>query len=269
VTARDTSIGAWLYDADRLVRTRFDVGEPAKGRVLYTFFSKHSDEVVYSIQESPDKTDVFAKAANGFGEPRLLPAPAGFKVAQSRTADGRYLLVVGRGAGSDVVNMWVWRHDGPSTTGEAVHYSQNSESEMAATLSPNERFVAYTSTASGRLEVYVRPFPKGEGRWQVSVNGGQAPAWRPDGSELFFSESGTLMVSRVSTGGPFSASAPERLFEHPTLRTGPAPAARYAVSADGRRFLTVESERDREKPVVRVVQNWLAEFSRAAPKTGE
>jgi hypothetical protein len=223
--------------------------------------------------ESNDKTEVFAKAASGFGEARLMPAPAGFKVgfkvAQSRTADGRYLLLVGRGGATGVINMWVWRNDGPSTTGEAVHYSQNSESETAATLSPNERFVAYTSTASGRLEVYVRPFPKGEGRWQVSVNGGEAPAWRPDGSELFFSESGTLMVSRVSTGGEFSASAPERLFEHPALRAGLAPVARYAVSVDGQRFLTVESERDREKPVVRVVENWLSEFSRTAPKAGE
>jgi Tol biopolymer transport system component len=273
VTARDGSMGAWLYDAERLVRTRFDVGGPAGGRVVYAFFSQPASDVLYSMQESPDKTEVFAKAASGFGEARLMPAPAGFKVgfkvAQSRTADGRYLLLVGRGGATGVFNMWLWRNDGPSTTGEAVHYSQNSESETAATLSPNERFVAYTSTASGRLEVYVRPFPTGEGRWQVSVNGGQAPAWRPDGSELFFSESGTLMVSRVSTVGEFSASAPERLFEHPTLRAGPAPVARYAVSVDGQRFLTVESERDREKPVNRVVQNWLSEFSRTAPKAGE
>jgi hypothetical protein len=269
VTARDTSMGVWLYDADRLVRTRFELGGPARGRVMYAFFTRPANEVLYSIQESPDETAVFAKPASGFGQPRLIPAPAGFKVAQSRTADGRYLLVVGRGAGSSAVNMWVWRSDSPSTTGEAVHYSQNSESEMAATMSPDERFVAYTSTASGRLEVYVRPFPKGEDRWQVSINGGQAPAWRPDGSELFFSESGTLMVSRVSTAGTFSASVAEPLFEHPTLRGGPAPSARYAVSRDGQRFLTVESERDRERPVVRVVQNWLSDFNRTAPKKAE
>jgi hypothetical protein len=42
--------------------------------------------------------------------------------------------------------------------------------------------------------------------------------------------------------------------------------ARYAVSADGQRFLTVETERDRTVPAVRYVQNWLQEFSRAAPK---
>jgi hypothetical protein len=236
---------------------------------MNAFFSKPAGEVLYSIQASPNETDVFSKAANGLGEPRVMPAPAGFKVAQSRTADGRYLLVVGRGAGSNVINMWVWRNNGPSAKGEAVHYSQNSEAEMAATLSPNERFVAYTSTVSGRLEVYVRPFPEGDGRWQVSVNGGQAPLWRPDGSELFFSEDTTLKASRVSTTGAFSASAPEPLFEHPTLRAGPAPAARYAVSREGQRFLTVETERERETPVVRVVQNWLSEFSRTAPKTGE
>ena len=268
VTARDSSIGAWLYDAERLTRTRFDLGGPAGGRVMYAFFSKPADEVVYSVQQSPDETTVFAKPANGFGGSRVMPAPAGFKVAQGRTADGRYLLVVGRGAGSasNVFNLWVWRNDGPSAKGEAVHYSQNSESESAAMLSPNERFVAYTSTVSGRLEVYVRPFPEGEGRWRVSVNGGEAPAWRPDGSELFFREDRMLMASKVSTAGSFSASAPEPLFEHPTLRAGPAPVARYAVSRDGQRFLTVETERDRETPIVRVVEHWLSEFSRTGQK---
>jgi Tol biopolymer transport system component len=269
VIARDASIGAWIYDAERLARTRFDLGGPAKGRVMYAFFSKPADEILYSVQESLEETTVFAKAANGFGEPRVMPAPAGFKVAQGRTADGRYLLVVGRGAGSNVVNMWIWRNGGPSTKGEAVHYSQNSESETAVTLSPNERFVAYTSTVSGRLEVYVRPFPEGEGRWRVSVNGGEAPAWRPDGSELYFREDTTLMASKVSTAGSFSVSAPEPLFEHPTLRAGPAPAARYAVSRDGQRFLTVETQREREAPIVRVVENWLSAFSRAGQKTGE
>ncbi len=43
---------------------------------------------------------------------------------------------------------------------------------MPMTVSPNGRYAAYTSTISGRLEVYVRPFPEGDGRWQVSVNGG-------------------------------------------------------------------------------------------------
>jgi hypothetical protein len=77
------------------------------------------------------------------------------------------------------------------------------------------------------------------------------------------------MASRVSTTSSFSAGVPEPVFEHSLLRVGPVPAARYAVTRDGQRFLTVESERDRERPVIRVVQNWLSEFSRMAQKPRE
>ena len=270
VAARDGQVGAWLYDAPRLVRTRFDVGdEKASARVINPFFSRSGDEIFYTIQESPDETTVFAKPADGFGQPHNVPAPEGFNVAHDRSTDGRYLAVVGRPRDGKIVNMWLWRSDGRGANGEAIHYSRNSENEHAMTVSPNGRYAAYTSTISGRLEVYVRPFPEGDGRWQVSVNGGQAPAWRPDGSELFFSEDTTLMASRVSTTSSFSAGVPEPLFEHPLLRVGPVPAARYAVTRDGQRFLTVESERDRERPVIRVVQNWLSEFSRAAQKPRE
>ena len=133
-------------------------------------------------------------------------------------------------------------------------------------LSPNGHYLAYTSTISGRTEVWVRPFPEGKERWQASTNGGGAPAWGADGKELFFDEGNALMRVAVSTSGGFSAGSPEVLFEHPTLRIGPGPVARYAISADGQRFLTVETERDRTVPAVRYVQNWLQEFSRAAPK---
>ena len=90
--------------------------------------------------------------------------------------------------------------------------------------------------------------------------------WGPDGQELFFKEGDTLMRVAVSTNREFSVGSPERLFDHPILRIAPGPTARYGVSPDGRRFLTVESERSLTVPVVRFVQNWLSEFRRAASK---
>jgi hypothetical protein len=66
-------------------------------------------------------------------------------------------------------------------------------------IAPNGRYAAYSSNIGGRFEVYVRPFPDGRGRWQVSQNGGEAPAWGPDGQELFFKEGDTLMRVVVST----------------------------------------------------------------------
>ena len=54
--------------------------------------------------------------------------------------------------------------------------------EADPTISPDGRWLAYTSNESGRLEVYVRPYPAGAGRWQVSDNGGGFPRWAASGS---------------------------------------------------------------------------------------
>ncbi len=260
----------WLYDVRRFVRTRFELGSESEGaRAMFAFFSKSGDEIYYTLQKTPKETVVFARPAEGFGQAHPVPAPEGFKAAVDRSADGRYVVYAflpGGLGGSGDADIWLWRNDGAGGNGEAINFSQNSANEGGGTLSPNGRYVAYTSTIGGPLEVYVRPFPEGRGRWQISLNGGEAPAWGPDGEELFFKEGNLLMRVAVSTSGQFSAGSPETLFEHPTLRLRPAPLARYAVGRDGQRFLTVESERDRVLPVVRFVQNWLSEFSRAAPQ---
>src|SRR6185295_14141564 len=65
--------------------------------------------------------------------------------------------------------------------------------ESDARLSPDGRWVAYVSNESGVDQVYVRSFPKPEGKWQASVNGGSHPQWRRDGRELIFvAPDGTL-----------------------------------------------------------------------------
>ena len=153
--------------------------------------------------------------------------------------------------------IWLLQNDADGTDGHAVNFSQNSETETALGLSPNNHYIAYTSTIGGRLDVYVRPFPTGAGRWQISTGGGVAPRWKADGTQLFFAEGNTLMRVDVTTGSSFAATSPAvPVFEHPTLRGVPAPFARYDVAPDGRRFLTVESQREFERPVARVVENW-------------
>ena len=61
---------------------------------------------------------------------------------------------------------------------------------------------AYSSTESGRLEVYVRSLPGRGGRWQVSSAGGVSPAWSPKGGNLFFTlTDNRVMVTSVASQG--------------------------------------------------------------------
>ena len=76
------------------------------------------------------------------------------------------------------------------------------------------------------------------------------------------------MRVRVSTAGSFSVSLPaEFLFRHAPLTVTALPAPRYAVSPDGKRFLTVEHKSEYPEPIVRVVENWLTEFRRTLEPT--
>jgi Tol biopolymer transport system component len=94
-------------------------------------------------------------------------------------------------------------------------------------LSPDERFMAYTSVESGRHEIYVRSFPDGEGRWQISSEGGIQPFWSPSGSRLFFSAPGGTMLMVVDvTTDPVRFSSPRIQFQQDSLRN-------LNITADG------------------------------------
>jgi eukaryotic-like serine/threonine-protein kinase len=57
--------------------------------------------------------------------------------------------------------------------------------EMSPQVAPDGQSLAYSSTETGRFEVYVRKFPSLEAKWQISIRGGMQPRWRGDGRELF------------------------------------------------------------------------------------
>jgi hypothetical protein len=103
-------------------------------------------------------------------------------------------------------------------------------------FSPDGRFIAYTAREGSRAsEVCVEPFPPNGSKWQVSVDGGITPVWRPDGKALFFIDSaGKLAESAISIGadGSFSAQPPQPLFSV-ALREGVASWPQYDVFPDG------------------------------------
>ena len=83
-------------------------------------------------------------------------------------------------------------------------------------ISPDGRFLAYASNESGTYQVYVRPFPSGEGKWQVSDAPGTSPRWRADGRELFWRNDDGIVAAAVETDGPtFRAGKPQQLFTRP------------------------------------------------------
>jgi Tol biopolymer transport system component len=69
---------------------------------------------------------------------------------------------------------------------KAIPVGSRNGSSRYGRISPNGKFIAFTSNESGRDEIYVQAMPPSTGQKQVSINGGQNPRWRNDGKELFF-----------------------------------------------------------------------------------
>lgn len=147
---------------------------------------------------------------------------------------------------------------------------QTPANEMSPELSPDGRWLAYVSNQTGRMEVYVEPYPGPGERHLISTNGGFQPAWGGN-RELFYvqpaapgSEIRTLMSVAVVTVPTFSAGKPVPMFGNADLAT---PWGRsYDVAPDGRRFLLTLMRAEPARPTQMVfVQHWLEELKRVVP----
>ena len=142
--------------------------------------------------------------------------------------------------------------------------------ELAPALSPNGRWLAYSSNETGRPEVYVRPFPNtGTGKIQLSTDGGTVPHWSARGDELYFiSAANEMMAARVRITPDFAVLGTTRLFSTVGF-IATAGHASYDVSADGRRFLMLRPETGASAsysaPHVILVEHFLSYVQRVLP----
>ncbi len=209
--------------------------------------------------------NLYQKAASGAGQDTLLFKSDHPKFPSDWSQDGRF-IIYHQANPETKFDVWVLTFDGsggkPSDEPKPFPGLQTEASETAATLSPDERWLAYASDESSRFEVYVQSFPSGGGKRQVSIGGGHNPRWRRDGKELFYySSDGKLMAVPVESGESFEAGAAVSLFE---FRGGSSAisSAAYAVTGDGQRFLLnaiVESE---AAAPLTVALNWTADLKR-------
>ncbi|MEJ2202878.1 MAG: protein kinase [Gemmatimonadota bacterium] len=116
--------------------------------------------------------------------------------------------------------------------------------ELTPSVSPDGRWIAYSSDKSGRHEVYVAPFPDPGGiERPVSLNGGRHPGWNPQGAELFYVDASDNMVAVPVPPGPTFSPGPQRvLFPAADFELSPFDR-NYDLSPDGERFLMVQGGR--------------------------
>ena len=146
---------------------------------------------------------------------------------------------------------------------------------MWPAISPDGRWLAYSSDETGRLEVYVQRFPERGGRQPISVGGGVLPEWSADGNELFYGRGAPpVAMMRVTMDGDegdppsWIVGTPERLFEWRYYLAGVG-LRHYDVSPDGQRFLMITTggpaDAGAGRAEINVVLDWFEELKARVP----
>jgi len=228
----------WLFDLPTGASTRFTF-DPADES--YSAWSPDNRRIAFnSVRDISN--DIYEKDSAGTSEPKLILHSNESKVIRGWSPDGRYLLFeIGP-------NTWVLPMNG-SDKPLGPYQMQH------ATISPNGKWVAYSSEESGRTEVYVQAFLKSDRKWQISTEGGTEPAWRKDGKELFYiSGSKELVAVHVNTeSSAFESGISEPLFK---ANLEARVRRRYQVAANGERFL-LNMPLKAASPIT-VMLNWSA-----------
>jgi Tol biopolymer transport system component len=218
----------WIYDATSGARTRF-TSDPADENWL--IWSSDSQRVVLN-SFGREHLDLFEAAARSLEPHTVLMQDSIAKWPVSWSRDGRFLLYVtnGRTTSNDI---WVL-----PLTGDRKPYPflQTEASENWAAFSPDGKWVAYSSTETGTIEVYVSPFPSNGKRFRVSADSGSQARWRRDGSEIFYLAPDRKIIAASVTirGNEFTVNGYEPLFE---IRHPYGAYHAFDVTADAKRFL--------------------------------
>ena len=244
----------WLRDLARDVPIRFTF-DSALSR--YAVWSPDGSHIAF-VSNRDGSFKIYQKAVNGSSPQELLhTTPPAWPDDWSH--DGRYLIVeVPSGPTNGSRDLWVLPLGGDR---KAFPYLQTKANERWGRLSPDGRWLAYTSDETSRVEVYVTTFPNPGGKWQVSTDGGDVPTWGRDGKKLFFLGPGPehkMMAVDVKGGERFEAGAPKPLFDT-HITTGPQ--VRFDVGPDGRFLIPAQTDPAAGSPLT-IVTNWNTELKK-------
>jgi serine/threonine protein kinase/Tol biopolymer transport system component len=260
-TAGEPQADVWVMDLAHGNRTRLTFGGATH---LSPSWSPDGQRVVYVYQggAAARGTSLRSRPADGGGQEQILlegetSAPVLRLLAPQWSTDGRYLLYI-RSSGPVGASIWALPMSGERKPFPVVQPTTEQGRVVQYRLSPDGQWLAFSSTDSGREEVYVTRFPAGQGRWEVSQHGGSFPTWSRQRGELFYiSFEGTFNVAEVKEKpASFEVGQVQPLF--PLNYTSPL-GDPYDVAPDGKRFIFASVPLGSPTPLV-LVTNWAADL---------
>jgi eukaryotic-like serine/threonine-protein kinase len=252
----------WTLDFSSGRRTRLTFRQSAGSNAIW---SPDGSRIAFAAGNKMDS--IYEKPSSGAGEEReLFKEPGTIHSPTSWSSDGRFLLYHTTNTPKTGWDVWVLPLQGDR---KPVLLLGTIFNEWGARFSPDLHWVAYASNETGRREIYVRPFMAsgpsgvpalGEGKWQVSKDGGNFPKWRADGKEIIYDDFPLSSIKKVvevkASGAVFETGIPQPLFP------GPIDFGAWDVTPDGQRFLSSVPQVQQSALPITVVLNWPAQLKK-------
>jgi serine/threonine-protein kinase len=236
----------WLYHIPRKSLTRLTFGGGNNGFPVWSADGKY---LIYASERGRGQS-IYRKPWDGSGEEERLTITDRSQYPRSVTPDGKTLAYVQDG------DIWLLSLDGSGTTSR---FMESPAVESNPVFSPDGRYMAYETDASGKAEIVIVTFPSRGGKWQVSAGGGTNPIWSPTGRELYYMQGTSMFVVAIQSGPAFDFSSPRKLFDLP-----PDGAAITGISSDGKQFAMVMlPTKELSTLEVTLVTDWFQELNNA------
>ena len=159
----------WVLDLARGVKTRLTFGPVANTNPVW---SPDGKWIAYaSMREG--HSNLYRKRSDGSGAEEVLLSNDQADTVEDWTRDGKYLLY-SRGSNGIDTQLWAVPLEGERKPWMLVPHAAVL---YGAHTSPDGHWLAYESNESGTVQLYIIPFPGGQGKWQVTSNGSSGPAW--------------------------------------------------------------------------------------------
>jgi eukaryotic-like serine/threonine-protein kinase len=234
VSIRDQANDIWLWDTERTTLRRL-TDDPATD--IAPVWTSDGQRIIFS-SGSAGALNLYWKSADGSGSTERLTTSDDAQTSTSVSPDGTAVLA--HTPGSSASKSGILRVQlGPTPRTEYLLASTSTVRNPM--VSPDGKWLAYSSDESGPSQIYVRPFPKvNDGWWQVSNSGGTKPLWSRNGRELFYLDTDRYLTSVPIDSGPtFSSRTPIRILQ--SQYYSGANVINYDVAPDGQRFVMIKN----------------------------
>jgi Tol biopolymer transport system component len=240
----------WLVDLARGGATPLSSG---RGRNDNPVWSPDGSRVVWAADRDGAQ-GLFVKNVNDASpEQPLFTSDVPFKNAVDWSRDGNWIVLTQL---DQDTSQNVWLLDASGTKPPSV-IVRGPVRDNGGPVSPDGRWIAYTSEESGRFEAYMQSFPAPGRRVQISDSGAVRSWWTRDGRQLVLLGSDYRTLSRVDLqpGETLGVGTPKQFAKLP------ADLVWVDAMPDRQRFLAIAPERTSTGSVT-LVQNWRAALER-------